>query len=65
VGSNTRQCQHHDGERKLPGHQPKNDPVVLMLFWEQELHFGGDFRTIAIKIDSISPKLTVEPKRLR
>lgn len=38
--------------------------MVLVLFGEHKLHFGGDFAGFTIKIDSIIPKLTVQPKRL-
>ena len=64
MGSDTRQCQHYDGDWKLPGHQPKDKLVVLVLFGEHKLHIGGDFAGFTVKIDSIIPKLTVQPKRL-
>lgn len=55
MGSDTSQCQHYDGDRKLPSHQPKHELVVLMLLWKQELHFGVGFGRFAIKIDYIFP----------
>jgi hypothetical protein len=65
VGSNTGQCQHYDGDRKLPDHQPKEDPVLLVLLWKKEHHVGGDFGRFAIKVDLIIPsKRTVQLQRL-
>jgi hypothetical protein len=48
----TSQGQYYDRDRELGGHQVKDEPVVLVLLWEEELHFGGGFGTLTTKIDS-------------
>lgn len=65
MGSDARQCQNYDGNRELGGHQVQDDLVMLVLLWEEELHYGGGVSTLGMKVDADSSKLTVERRRLR